>query len=317
MSPLRRACRLHRPWRLNAPVAPRSPEASHSSWRRPASPATAKPTSLQETQAGSEERRVGTYYFYIYDDAFGPGFIKTCTYFPYPGKVWLNGHEWAKRQARRAGLDFGELANGFSSCEDPAGLQRICDRFGPRDVQAFFDRWRALIPSPFTDADRQAGYDYELSMRQVEISRTLVFDDPRRARSFFEALVQDNIDVGRPEQIAAVFGMQLRTRGPRKTTGTFRTRVFSPGTEVKIDFSFKHSRVKQYLTLIFQRSSGTRARMTRQMLRHLGECGSRSLTVSRGEEHLSGADYRAPVRDPGQGHRPTTASGRPSGDRRH
>ena len=83
--------------------------------------------------------------------------LTACTYFPYPGKVWLNGHEWAKRQARRARISFGELANGFSSCEDPAGLQRICDRFGPHDVQAFFDRWRAVIPSPFTDADRQAG----------------------------------------------------------------------------------------------------------------------------------------------------------------
>ena len=37
---------------------------------------------------------------------FGPGFIKICTYFPYPAKVWLNGHEWAKRQARREGLGF-------------------------------------------------------------------------------------------------------------------------------------------------------------------------------------------------------------------
>ena len=27
----------------------------------------------------------------------------------------------------------------------------------------------------------------------------------------------------------------------------FRTRVFTPGTEVKVDFSFRHSRVKQYL----------------------------------------------------------------------
>ena len=26
-----------------------------------------------------------------------------------------------------------------------------------------------------------------------------------------------------------------------------QTRVFSPGSEVKIDFTFKHSRVKQYL----------------------------------------------------------------------
>ena len=36
-----------------------------------------------------EERRVGTYYFYIYDNGFGPGFVKICTYFPYPAKVWL------------------------------------------------------------------------------------------------------------------------------------------------------------------------------------------------------------------------------------
>ena len=43
-------------------------------------------------------------------------------------------------------------------------------------------------------------------MRQVEVSRTLVFDDPRRARGFFEALVEDNIGIGRPEEVHAVFG---------------------------------------------------------------------------------------------------------------
>src|SRR6266849_606487 len=59
-----------------------------------------------------EDRRVGMYYFYVLDADFGPGFIKICTYFPYPAKVWLNGHEWAKRQARHEGLLFGELANG-------------------------------------------------------------------------------------------------------------------------------------------------------------------------------------------------------------
>src|SRR5260370_37266941 len=77
--------------------------------------------------------------------------------------------------------------------------------------------------------------------------RTLVVDDPRRARGFFEEHVTGNVGIGRPEQIAAVFAAQVRTRGPRRTKGPFRTRVFSPGTEVKIDFSFKHSRAKQYL----------------------------------------------------------------------
>ena len=82
----------------------------------------------------------------------------------------------------RPGSPITALANGFATCDDPAGLQAICDRFGPDDVQGFFDRWIDLIPTPFTAADRAAGYWWELSMRQVEVSRTLVFDDPRRAR---------------------------------------------------------------------------------------------------------------------------------------
>ena len=191
-----------------------------------------------------EDRRVGMYYFYVLDPEFGPGFIRICTYFPYPARVWVNGHEWAKRQAAREHIDFSELANGFASSDDPAALQAICERLGPGDVQAFFDRWTRVIPTPFTESDREAGYFWELSMRQVEVSRTLVFDDPRRARGFFGSLVQDNIGIGRPQEVHAVFG---RDRRGRTTTQPFRTRVFSPGTEVRVDFSYKHSRIKQYL----------------------------------------------------------------------
>ncbi len=180
----------------------------------------------------------------ILDAEFGPTFIKVCTYFPYPTKVWCNGHEWAKRQAGHHGIPFDELANGFASCEDPAALQAICDRFGPRDIQDFFDRWTRVIPTPFTDDDRQAGYFWELSMRQVEVSRTLVFDGPRRARSFFESLVQDNVGIGRPQEVHAIFG---RDRRGRTTAQPFGTRIFNPGTDVKMDFRYKHSRVKQYL----------------------------------------------------------------------
>jgi hypothetical protein len=189
------------------------------------------------------ERRVSCYYFYVLDREFGPAFIKICTYFPYPTKIWLNGHEWAKRQAARAGITFKELANGFASCDDPVALQAICDRLRPADIQGFFDYWTDRIPTPFTAADRTAGYWWDLSMRQVEVSRTLVLDDPRRARSFFESLVADNIAIGRPDQVAMVFARQVH----KTTKEPFIGRVFSPGTEVKMDFAYKHSRVKQYL----------------------------------------------------------------------
>ena len=190
------------------------------------------------------QRRVGCFYFYIHDRDFGACFIKICTYFPWPAKVWCNGHEWAKRQARRARIPFDALANGFGSCPRPERLQAICDRFGPADVQALFDRWIGCLPTPLTDHDRAAGYSWELSMRQVEVSRTLVFDDPRRARGFFESLVADNVGVGRPHEMRAIFGLDRRGRPHQHP---YQTRVFSPGTEVKMDFAFKHSRVKQYL----------------------------------------------------------------------
>jgi hypothetical protein len=188
------------------------------------------------------DRAVTVYYFYIMDAEFGPGFIKLCTYFPYPGKVWVNGHEWVKRQAAREGLAFTPLANGFASTEDPVRLQAICDRLTDAELQDFFDRWMAVIPTPLSLEDR-ASYWWELSMRQVEASRTIVLDDPRRARGFFESLISDNIGIGRPEEIAAVFARQVR----KTTKGVFRTRVFTPGTEVKLDFTYKNSRVKQYL----------------------------------------------------------------------
>ena len=125
-----------------------------------------------------KDRRVTVYYFYLFDADFGPAFIKVCTYCPWPIKVWLNGHEWAKRQATQAGIGFTALSNGFAATEDPAALQAICDRLGAGTINVFFQRWLARLPLPLTPADAHAGYGWELSMAQTEVSRTIVFDAP-------------------------------------------------------------------------------------------------------------------------------------------
>jgi hypothetical protein len=194
------------------------------------------------------ERRVTCYYFYFFDDDFGPGFIKLCAYFPYPGKVWLNGHEWAKRQATKCGLRFTALANGFASCDDPELLQALCDRLGANHILACFDRWMRVIPTPLTAADRAAGYWWELSMRQVEVSRTLVLDAPRHARQLVEAIAADNLDLGRPDQVELIFsGRPVRRGRPIKRPETFKTKVVRRGVELSINVFYKHSRLKQYL----------------------------------------------------------------------
>jgi hypothetical protein len=194
-----------------------------------------------------KDRRVTVYYFYLHDASFGPAFIKVCTYCPWPMKIWVNGHEWAKQQARKIGLGFTELSNGFASCEDPAVLQKICDALQPGTINVFFQRWLSRLPLPLGVADQRAGYWWELSMAQVEVSRTIVFAQPRHARAFFEALVTDNLDLGRPDTIEIVFGRRIINGRQRATRGTFKTKVITRGTEVTINAFYRHSRIKQYL----------------------------------------------------------------------
>jgi hypothetical protein len=195
-----------------------------------------------------EQRRVSVFYLYIWDERMGPGFIKICTYFPYPIKVWVNGHEWAKRQAIAEGIGFTELSNGFASCTDPVALQEICDRFGPGTVQVWFERWMAGIPLPLTTADRDAGFWWDLSMRQVEISRTLVFDTDVHARAFFESLLVENMDLGRPENVELLFRRGQRLGAASRTPiGGFKTKIDQRCDLVTLNVFYKNSRLKQYL----------------------------------------------------------------------
>jgi hypothetical protein len=194
-----------------------------------------------------KDRRVTVYYFYLWDAGFGPAFIKMCTYCPWPMKIWVNGHEWAKQQCRKAGLGFTELSNGFAACDDPAVLQKICDALQPGTINVFFQRWLARLPVPLGAADQQGGYWRELSMAQVEVSRTLVFTQPRHARSFFEALITDNLDLGRPDTIEIIFGRRIISGRQRATRGTFKTKVVTRGVDVTINAFYRHSRIKQYL----------------------------------------------------------------------
>jgi hypothetical protein len=194
------------------------------------------------------DRRVTCYYFYLWDEDLGPAFVKARAYFPCPAKIWVNGHERAKRQALKAGTGFTELANGFASCDDPAGLQEICDRLQAGAIEVFAQRRLHRIPMPFGPADRDAGYWRECPMRQAEVSRTIVFDKPCRARLLFEALIAGNLDLGRPENVEIIFGRRVRVGTP----GTFRTAIDRPvigpdGKGAVVNVFYKRSRVKQYL----------------------------------------------------------------------
>lgn len=188
---------------------------------------------------------VNHYYFYVQDPDWGPAFLKIGTYLPYPIKLCLNGHEWAKQQLRREGGAFDSLDNGFLACADPTRLQAICDRLGPADVQAFFDRWAARLPAPMTAGDRAAGYTHRLALQQVEVSLTQVFARPVQGRHFFEAVIRDNLDLGRPDRVGLLFPHRITRKTPPPVWG-YRTRVITDGVEPSLHVEYKSSHVKQY-----------------------------------------------------------------------
>ena len=189
---------------------------------------------------------VNHFYLYAVDDDFGPFFIKFCTYFPYNAKVCLNGNEWAKRQATKTGVDFDPLDNGFASCADPEKLQRICDGLDSDTIERFVGKWLRRLPHPFTAEDRQAGYRYDISILQAEFSLTQVLDRPLAGRVFFEEVIRENLDIGRPDRISVIFDRRILRRGPRPTPGRFRTRVITDGVVPSLHVEYKHTRIKQY-----------------------------------------------------------------------
>jgi len=184
---------------------------------------------------------VNHYYFYCVDRDFGPFFIKFCSYFPYNGKLCINGHEYVKRQLVKEGIEFQPLDNGIATCENPKRLQELCDSLCAERIGALFAKWQAILPDPFTPDDRQAGFRHALSILQIELSLTQVLDRPVTGR-VFEHVIRENLDIGRPDQVQLIFARRINKRTP----GRFRTRVITEGVVPSLHLDYKRTRIKQY-----------------------------------------------------------------------
>src|ERR1700682_3205720 len=182
------------------------------------------------------------YYIYVLDRDFGPLFIKFCSYFPYATKICLNGHEWLKRQLTQRGIPFEPLDNGIRSSDEAGRVQRIADTLDAAKIDAVFRKWLRRLPHPFAAAHRKAGYRDHLSILQAEFALTQVLDRPLTGRCFFEEVIRENLDIGRPDQMQLIFDRRVT----RRTPGGFRTRILTEGVMPSLHVEYKKAKVKQY-----------------------------------------------------------------------
>lgn len=196
------------------------------------------------------------YCVYILDRDCGPLFLQFCTYFPYPAKLCLNGHEWLKRQATRRRLRFEPLDNGIRSAASPARVQALAEQVDAPTIDGVLRKWLARLPHPFTPAQQAAGSRYQLSILQAEFALTQVLDRPATGRALFEEIIREHLDVGRPDHVQLMFDRRVT----RATPGRFRTRVLTEGVTPSLHVDYKSSRIKQYHTHQERMSEGVRIR---------------------------------------------------------
>ena len=195
---------------------------------------------------------MSVFYIYIWDTRIGPGFIKICTYFPYPVKAWGS--------TGMSGPSGRPLAGPGASLSCPTGSRPAetrprCSRSATASARApsrcGSSGGCARLPLPLGTADRDAGYWWELSMRQVETSRTLVFTSRRpRPRVLRGAAVREHGPGPPGKRRAPVRRGQVR-RGPQRAPGgTFKTRIDQYCSLVTMNINYKNSRLKQYLNYL-------------------------------------------------------------------
>ncbi len=139
------------------------------------------------------------------------------------------------------------LNNGLRSVADPVVAHRICARLGSGHVRDLLRRMMAIMPDPLTVDDRRAVFDWRFSIAQLEVSDTAVFDQPRRARAWFEAAIGDHLDLGRPERVSLVVNRTVVNRGRFKTPGRFATEVITRDVAPQLQIHYKSSKAKAYL----------------------------------------------------------------------
>jgi hypothetical protein len=73
-----------------------------------------------------------------------------------------------------------------------------------------------------------------------------MLDSPLSGRVFFEHVIRDNLDTGRPDQVSLIFDRRIRRSRHHPTPGQFRTRVITDGVTPSLHVDYKHTRIKQY-----------------------------------------------------------------------
>jgi hypothetical protein len=188
-------------------------------------------------------RNVLLYYFYLNDRDCGRMFLRICPYFPFNITVWLNGHNWLKRQLDNEAIAYQTCDNLFTACQRPERLQQLSDAFAPGHIVQAVHAWMERLLPFFSADERQQGYRHQLYMTQIEYCHNLVFEKRKTLNRLCDRLFDANRGLGHPDKLAVIFGRVNYVPDTRTgETAIKYTKLHLPVLKA----SYQHTVLKQY-----------------------------------------------------------------------
>ena len=147
------------------------------------------------------------------------------------------------------GIGQETLPNGAYTMSFPRTATDVLNNHTTLEVESLDRIYLKVIqmrlPHPFPAKDRKASFVYEVFMQHVEFARTLVLDRPVSGRIFFEQMMRENLDLGRPTKMQLIFDKRI----PRTTKTRFHTRLITSQVIPSLWLDYKHSSIKQYFKM--------------------------------------------------------------------
>jgi len=135
---------------------------------------------------------------------------------------------------------FEALDNGIKSCADPGWRNGCATAVAEKSIDCCASGCDACRIR-FRRATAPPAIATSSSILQAEFSLTQVLDQPVTGRVFFEQVIRENLDIGRPTR-SAWCSTARSPAAPRR----FRTRVITDGVVPSLHVDYKKSRIKQY-----------------------------------------------------------------------
>jgi len=120
--------------------------------------------------------------------------IRLQTWLPLSIQVCVNGREWLARQMKRAGIEYEQQDNCFTSIADPARAQALMDRLGDYPWAKWLNR-RAQWVNPWLGPQaRPQLRGYYWMVRQSECATDVMFRSREALAEVYPALCRHAVE---------------------------------------------------------------------------------------------------------------------------